>query len=60
MAATSKDGPELHPATVELAQGKNYGSISTVLPFGKLQTQPVWGVTDGERFVSVHSLWACY
>jgi hypothetical protein len=47
MTTTSKVGPELHPATVELAQGRNYGAISTVLPFGKLQTQPVWGVTDG-------------
>jgi PPOX class probable F420-dependent enzyme len=51
MAATSKDGPELHPATVGLAQGKNYGSITTVLPSGKLQTHPVWVGTDGERLV---------
>lgn len=51
MAATSKDGPELHPATVRLAQGANYGSITTVLPSGKLQTHPVWVGTDGERLV---------
>jgi PPOX class probable F420-dependent enzyme len=51
MAATSKDGPELHPATVGLAQGKNYASITTVLPSGKLQTHPVWVGTDGERLV---------
>jgi PPOX class probable F420-dependent enzyme len=51
MAATSKDGPELHPATVGLAQGRNYGSITTVLPSGKLQTHPVWVGTDGERLV---------
>ena len=51
MAAISKDGPELHPATVELAQGRNYGMITTVLPSGKLQTHPVWVGTDGERLV---------
>ena len=51
MAATSKDGHELHPATVELAQGTNYGMITTVLPSGKLQTHPVWVGTDGERLV---------
>ena len=51
MAATSQDGPELHPATVELAQGRNYGAITTVLPSGKLQTHPIWVATDGERLV---------
>jgi PPOX class probable F420-dependent enzyme len=51
MAATSKDGPELHPATVGLAQGKNYAAITTVLPSGKLQTHPVWVGTNGERLV---------
>ncbi len=51
MAATSKDGPELHPATVELARGRNYGMITTVLPSGKLQTHPVWVDADGERLV---------
>jgi PPOX class probable F420-dependent enzyme len=51
MAATSKDGPELHLATVDLAQGRNYGAITTMLPSGKLQTHPVWVGTDGERLV---------
>jgi len=51
MAATSKDGPELHPATVDLAQARNYGTITTMLPSGKLQTHPVWIGTDGERLV---------
>ena len=51
MAATSKDGPELHPATVGLAQGSNYAAITTILPSGKLQTHPVWVGTDGERLV---------
>jgi PPOX class probable F420-dependent enzyme len=51
MAATSKDGPELHPAAVELARGRNYAAITTVLPSGKLQTHPVWVDTDGQRLV---------
>ena len=51
MAATSKDGPELHPATVELAQGRNYGAITTVLPSGRLQTHPIRVGTDGVRLV---------
>lgn len=49
--ADSKDGPELHPVTVELARGANYGSISSVLPGGNLQTQLIWVGTDGERVV---------
>ena len=51
MAATSKDGPELHPATVGLARGRNYGAITTVLPNGNLQTPPIWVDSDGERLV---------
>jgi PPOX class probable F420-dependent enzyme len=51
MAATSKNGPELHPATMELAQGINYATICTVLPSGRLQAHPVWVGTDGERLV---------
>ncbi len=49
--ADSKNGPELHPVTVELAQGTNYGAITTVLPSGNLQTQYIWVGTDGERVV---------
>ena len=50
MAAT-QDGPELHPTTVELAQGANYGTISTVLPSGSLQNHYIWVGTDGERLM---------
>ena len=49
--ADTKNGPELHPMTVELAQGPNYGSISTLLPSGDIQTQLIWVHTDGERLV---------
>ena len=51
MAATSKDGPELHEATVGLARGANFASITTVLPSGNLQTHPVWVDSDGDRLV---------
>jgi len=50
MAAT-KNGTELHPTTEELAQGANFGVITTVLPSGKLQNHYIWVGTDGERLV---------
>lgn len=40
MAAT-RNGPELHPTTMELAQGPNFGVITTVIPSGNLQTQHI-------------------
>ncbi len=49
--ADTKNGPGLHPQTVELARGANYGSITTVLPSGNFQTQLIWVHTDGERLV---------
>ena len=49
--ADTKNGSELHPDTIELARGANYGSITTVMPNGNLQTQLVWVHTDGERLV---------
>jgi len=49
--ADTKNGPELHPATVELARGANYGSITSMLPSGNFQTQLIWVHTDGERLV---------
>ena len=47
----TRNGPELHPAIVELARGANYGSITTALPGGDFQTQLIWVGTDGERLV---------
>ena len=49
--ADTKNGPELHPATVELARGANYASITMALPSGNFQTQLIWVDTDGERLV---------
>lgn len=49
--ADTKNGPELHPMTVELARGANFGSITTVLPSENLQTHIIWVGTDGDRLV---------
>lgn len=49
--ADTKDGPELHPVTQELAEGANFASITTVFPSGLFQTHIVWIGTDGERLV---------
>jgi PPOX class probable F420-dependent enzyme len=45
----TKDGPELHPTTLELARGANYAAISSLLPSGQIQTQYIWVDTDGSR-----------
>jgi PPOX class probable F420-dependent enzyme len=47
--ADTKDGPELHPATKELAGGRNFAAISTVLPSGRIQNHLIWVGTDGDR-----------
>ncbi|MGI8650641.1 MAG: PPOX class F420-dependent oxidoreductase [Rubrobacter sp.] len=47
--ADTKNGPGLHPDTVKLAQGANFGSITTMLPSGSFQTHLIWVDTDGER-----------
>ncbi|MGH3090173.1 MAG: PPOX class F420-dependent oxidoreductase [Rubrobacteraceae bacterium] len=49
--ADTKNGPELHPVTVELASGANFGSITTMFPSGLFQTHVIWVGTDGERLV---------
>lgn len=49
--ADTKNGPELHPVTVELARGANFGSITTTFPSGLFQTHMIWVGTDGERLV---------
>ena len=46
MAAT-QNGPELHPTTVELAQGANYGAIGTTMPGGNLQNHIIWATPTG-------------
>lgn len=51
MAATSQNGAELHPATVGMARGRNFGSMATVMPDGSLQNHLIWVGTDGDRLV---------
>lgn len=46
----TRNGPELHPTTVELARGANYAAISSLLPSGQIQTQYIWvGIADDGR-----------
>src|SRR4051812_48948442 len=45
----TQEGPELHPTTLELAQGANFGAISSLLPSVQIQTQIIWVGTDGKR-----------
>jgi PPOX class probable F420-dependent enzyme len=47
----TKDGPELHRTTIELAKGPNFAAISTMLASGRIQTQYIWVHTDDERLV---------
>ena len=47
--AGTKNGPELHPTTLELAQGPNFAAITTAMPGGDFQTHYIWAGTDGER-----------
>ncbi len=35
--AGTKNGPELHSTTLELAQGVNFAAITTTMPNGVLQ-----------------------
>ncbi|WP_103347639.1 PPOX class F420-dependent oxidoreductase [Amycolatopsis sp. CA-128772] len=49
MPARTADGPKLLPETEELATGKNFAAVTTVLPSGRLQTQMIWvDIEDGE------------
>lgn len=49
MAAETANGPDLHPMTRDLATGKNFASVTTLLPSGRMQTQTIWvHVQDGQ------------
>jgi hypothetical protein len=37
--ADTRNGPELHPMTEELATGANFASVATMLPSGLVQNQ---------------------
>ncbi|MFC5140522.1 PPOX class F420-dependent oxidoreductase [Actinomycetospora rhizophila] len=52
----TRNGPELHPMTEELATGPNFASVSTVLPSGRIQTQILWvGVKDGAVVINTET-----
>ena len=51
--ATTHDGPDLLPETEELARGKNFAAVSTLLPDGLIQTHVIWvDVMDGQVVVN--------
>jgi PPOX class probable F420-dependent enzyme len=55
--AGTKNGPELHSTTLELAQGANFAAIAPIMPDGDLQNHYIWAGTDGERlFVNTEIL----
>ena len=45
------NGHELHPMVLELARGKNFATITTLLPDGHPQTQVMWVGTDSEHLL---------
>jgi PPOX class probable F420-dependent enzyme len=45
------NGHELEPMVLELARGKNFATITTLLPDGHPQTQVMWVGTDGEHLL---------
>jgi PPOX class probable F420-dependent enzyme len=47
--AGTKNGPELHPTTLELAQGANFAAITTALLGGDFQNHYIWVGTDDKR-----------
>ena len=54
--ADTRNGPELHPMTEELASGANFASVSTMLPSGRIQTQVLWvGTKDGRLVLNTET-----
>lgn len=45
------NGHELHPTVIELARGKNFAAITTLLPDGHPQTQVMWVDADEEHLL---------
>ena len=46
--------PGLDPKVRELATGPNFAAVSTLLPSGRIQTQPIW-VTAGDDFLYLNT-----
>ncbi|GAA4845044.1 PPOX class F420-dependent oxidoreductase [Actinomycetospora corticicola] len=54
--ADTRNGPDLHPMTEELASGANFASVSTILPSGLIQTQILWvGIKDGRLVLNTET-----
>lgn len=51
MPAETRNGPELHPMTEELATGANFASVATLLPSGAIQNQTIWVTAEDGRIV---------
>src|ERR687890_1781540 len=49
--AENPDNNGLHPKVVELACGKNFAALTTLLPGGHPQTQVMWVDADGEHLL---------
>lgn len=47
--ASAISGPELHPTTLELAQGAHFAVITTLMPNNDFQSHYIWVGTDGQR-----------
>ena len=55
MSETSNEA-SLLPMTEELASGKNFAAVSTILPSGLLQTQTLWvDVRDGHVVINTET-----
>lgn len=51
MAANATTGSDLHPMTEELAAGRNFAAVSTVVPSGQVQAQMIWVGLQGGKLV---------
>lgn len=61
MSAKTADGATLMPEAEELATGKNFAAVSTVLPSGRIQTQILWvHVEDGKLLLNTETHRAKY
>lgn len=45
------DHEALHPAVVELARQPNFAAVTTLLPSGHFQTQPMWVDADDDHLL---------
>src|SRR5918993_4008188 len=45
------DGQEVHPMVLELARGRNFAALTTMLPDGHPQTQVMWVDADEDRLL---------